>query len=333
MEKEEELGPLHRAARNGSVTALRDALKRFDVSTRDLWGQTALHWAETVETAQVLVAAGAKIGWKDPTGDTPLHWAAEHGNIKVTDYLIAQGGNVNEINHRQETPLHAAAACGQWDVVRTLLEHNADAKVANASGETAMHIAARTGDLNTVKALVKAGAKVRVVSKDGATPLHEACKHSISLQMVKYLIQRGADVNTATNNGWTALMLSLKRKSQQAIEELVDKGADVTCLSQMAAVRGNGWTVLHLGAEVGSLKLCQAIVKKGAGFYDAEARTANGDRPVDVAKTSVYGSEKVVKFLEEQVKIKKMVGGGKDAPTTRTKPGATGTGHRTNHGF
>ncbi len=63
-----------------------------------------------------------------------------------------------------------------------------------------------------------------------------------------------------------------------------------------------GWTALHLAAEIGSLKLCQAVVKKGASFFDVEARTIDGETPVDVAKKSVYSNEKVVKFLEEQVK-------------------------------
>lgn len=60
-----------------------------------------------------------------------------------------------------------------------------------------------------------------------------------------------------------------------------------------AAARGNGWTALHLAAEIGSLKLSQAIVKKGANFFDAEARNVSGDTAADIARKSVYSSDKV----------------------------------------
>ena len=53
--------PLHAAARAGDPAMVREALKRHDASTRDVYGEMALHWASTVEVAKVLVSAGADI--------------------------------------------------------------------------------------------------------------------------------------------------------------------------------------------------------------------------------------------------------------------------------
>ena len=68
----EELPPLHSAARFGDVEGVKTALKRAVVSERDTWGETAMHWARTVEVATVLVAAGGDVNTIDPTGVSNL---------------------------------------------------------------------------------------------------------------------------------------------------------------------------------------------------------------------------------------------------------------------
>ena len=65
---DEELPPLHNAARAGDVDGVKKALKHVIVGERDTWGETAMHWARTVEVASVLVSAGGEIDVVDPTG-------------------------------------------------------------------------------------------------------------------------------------------------------------------------------------------------------------------------------------------------------------------------
>ena len=65
---DEELPPLHSAARAGDVDGVKAALKRALVNERDTWGETAMHWARTVEVASILVAAGGDVSLIDPTG-------------------------------------------------------------------------------------------------------------------------------------------------------------------------------------------------------------------------------------------------------------------------
>eukprot|EP00961_Rhodomonas_salina_P166926 2249476-Rhodomonas_salina.1 len=214
FDADEELGPLHAASRDGNLAGVREALRRFGAGTRDVWGQTALHWAGSNEVARTLVAAGGNPSDVDPTGDTPLHWATEHGNTKVAVFLLTQQNvNVNAANHRGDTPLHAAAASRSFETVRCIIDASADPKLANKAGETAMHVAARTGEVNVVKSLVKAGGKVglpgkqcwwvtdrergedngrltermgqvKVAASNGSTPLHEACRVHTSLQVL-----------------------------------------------------------------------------------------------------------------------------------------------------
>ena len=159
--------------------------------------------------------------------------------------------------------------------------------------------------------------------RTGTTPLHEACSHG-SIALVKYLFQRGADHNAVTKAGRSALQNAVKRKAVPLVDELVEKGADVGCLASDATARGHGWTAMHLGAELGSLKLLNAIVKKGTSFYDAEAKNVAGQTPSDVARaSSLVTGDKVIKFLDEQIKLKKLAAGGNvDKRGERAKRGS-----------
>ena len=56
-----DLPPLHAAARDGDLHAVRSLLKRIDVVSRDPWGETALHWASNPKVADCLIAAGASV--------------------------------------------------------------------------------------------------------------------------------------------------------------------------------------------------------------------------------------------------------------------------------
>ena len=50
-------------------------------------------------------------------GDTPLHMAAEHGNIAIVRELIRAGANPDPYNNDHETPLFLAAKNNQIQVL------------------------------------------------------------------------------------------------------------------------------------------------------------------------------------------------------------------------
>ena len=78
-------------------------------------------------------------------------------------------------------------------------------------GRTVLMACSINGDLARVRWLLERGANVNAQVEDGATSLILACFNG-HLEVVRELLGRGANVNAArTSNGWTSLMAACSR--------------------------------------------------------------------------------------------------------------------------
>ena len=84
-----------------------------------------------------LLEAGADPDkYKDSSGGTALHWAAEKGHNEVVKTLIQAKCDLKVKNNSGLTALHRAAFKGHKDVVISLLESGADPRIRNKYGRT-----------------------------------------------------------------------------------------------------------------------------------------------------------------------------------------------------
>src|SRR5207245_8548246 len=83
--------PLVDAARNGDAAAIRALLqKKVNVNAADADGSTALHWAsyrDDVESADLLISAGANANAATDLGVTPLWTASQNGSAAMVRRL------------------------------------------------------------------------------------------------------------------------------------------------------------------------------------------------------------------------------------------------------
>ncbi|KAI0649177.1 ankyrin repeat-containing domain protein [Trametes meyenii] len=78
-----------------------------------------------------------------------------------------------------------------------------------------------------VRSLVSQDPKlVNAVDEDGRTPLHWAAS-SGSVDIARYLIDQGADVNRGDSGGWTPLHIAASGGFDDVVTELLGSGADV----------------------------------------------------------------------------------------------------------
>ena len=164
--------PVADAAMKGDRDAVRGLLKQgADVSAAQGDGMSALHYAAErgdVEMTDMLVYAGANVAATTRIGQyTPLHLASQSGNAAVVQALLKAGASVGaRTTTTGVTPLHLAAAAGSADVVKILLERGADANAKDAEwGQTPLIYAAAQNRAEAIRALLARGADPRITTK------------------------------------------------------------------------------------------------------------------------------------------------------------------------
>src|SRR5260370_30135208 len=115
---------------------------------------------------------------------------------------LISAGDVNVKDRRGATPLMYAAAVGSVDAVKLLLAAGADAKVKNTFDATALMWGIT--NLEKVRLLVDAGADVNARSKQGMTPLLIAASNAGSIEIVRLLLAKGADLKPRIESGTAA---------------------------------------------------------------------------------------------------------------------------------
>jgi uncharacterized protein len=148
-----------------------------------------------------LLAQGANVNTAQGDGMTALHWAAEHGDLTLTEMLLRAGAKTDVVTRiGNYTPLHIAAKQGNGSVVGALLRAKADANAATASGATALHLAAAAGSVEAVTALLDHGANINARESEwGQTPLIFAADGDRP-QVILALLKRGADAYAVTRS-------------------------------------------------------------------------------------------------------------------------------------
>ena len=146
-----------------------------------------------------LVASGANVNVAQGDGMTALHWAAEHGDLKMATELLKAHASVKAVTREGNyTPLHVASKNGNAAVVRALIKAGADVNAVTNSGATALHLAAGSGSADAVLALIEKGADVNAKeSIHGQTPLIFAAEYDRA-DAIRVLLKHGADANAYT---------------------------------------------------------------------------------------------------------------------------------------
>ncbi len=134
-----------------------------------------------------------------------------------------------------------------------------------AARTEAIHLAVDAGDLAKVRSLLEAHPEwLNVRDPDDRTPLQRACLNRQTLrrqvEIAKFLIHRGANVNVVDNWNQTPLIAASIGYGPDfdLIKPLVDAGADINRKGR------NGITALHWAAQYGDLRVARYLLQHGA---------------------------------------------------------------------
>jgi ankyrin repeat protein len=160
------------------------------------------------------------------------------------------------------TSLIMACRNGHYDVVEYIVEHcNANLEQSglvnfegeNIEGAPPLWCASAAGHLKIVKYLVSKGANVNSTTKSNSTALRAACFDG-HVEIVKFLVENNADIEIANRHGHTCLMIACYKGHLAIAKYLISRGADLNRKS----VKGN--TALHDCAECGSLDIMKLLL-------------------------------------------------------------------------
>jgi ankyrin repeat protein len=170
----------------------------IDVNARAHDGSTALLWAahwNDVETAGLLIRAGADANISNDFRITSLSLACTNGSTRFVALLLDAGANPNTPIATGETPLMTCAATGNADAVRLLISRGADIDAKEPTQhQDALMWAAAERHADVVRALVDAGADLRARTRQGFTALHFAAREG-DLESTRTLLGAGVSVN------------------------------------------------------------------------------------------------------------------------------------------
>lgn len=151
--------------------------------------------------------------------------AAKFDNVSEVKYLLSKGVSPNAVDASGNPMLILAIRDKSDNVIELLLnDKKTDVDLSNKSGETPLMIASIEGNLPLVKTLVLKNKAM--VDHIGWTPLHYACAKG-HLEVAQFLIANGSIIDSMSLGNTTPLMMAVQSGNEQLVKLLLDKGADI----------------------------------------------------------------------------------------------------------
>ena len=239
----------------------------------------------------------ARSSLDDKAGASAIHFAAEGGQCGAISLLVSLGADVNmPTTLSQVRPVAFAAIAGHREAVRLLVELGADLNARCGQHSKTLHVAAAHGTAGSLAILIGChGCEVDQLDFASCTPLYHACQNGTgSLSVLRFLVQAGADVCKPCGEGFPPLYVAARCRAVDAVQFLLQNGADGPSTLLMAARRKKRDTVAFLLRQgCSGTRAMFLAAEKGHG----DAIKILADLNVDVRRTMVATGEVIMTAL------------------------------------
>jgi ankyrin repeat protein len=274
---------------------------RIQDGMRRLFDQSRPYFSAWLELYDIDIQVVTWRRYEDKHAASPLYYASLCGFRDLADHLVKSSQDINAVGGVHHSPLAAALHNRHTHVAELLYQRGADIELAGYNNRNLLV----DGHVDAVRWLLEHGANVNfrqqtdcqasfpecdnfLLSNDdgianaamdhAGSPLHLASLHD-HFNIMRLLIQRGADVTSQDNLNSTPLHLAALRGGTDSVELLIEHGADVNTPNKENSAP------LHLASYVVSAESVQSFIQHEAdvtgqdnadvvvGLWDARART------------------------------------------------------------
>ncbi|PPS22630.1 ankyrin repeat domain-containing protein, partial [Brachyspira murdochii] len=237
--------------------------------------------------------------------DSPLKVAAENGYIEMAKFLIDEGANLNSSDD------YMLYAYNNYDITKLLVDNDVFNLNTNTTREEAIKLvkngkyyeiekllssedsnnidgydelmnAVSKGDMKALEKLIKDDTDLNK-QYDNITPLGLAAARN-DKEMVKFLVEKGADINLEDGYGYTPLIRAMKYSNIALVKDIIDLKPDLNAIC--SATGDTPLTYLVREVWFGS-DACYYMIKNGA---DINKKNKEGNTPLIVAVENVVVS-------------------------------------------
>jgi len=163
------------------------------------------------------------------TASLNIFTAVRNNDIKEIKTLLDNGADPNSYDEDGDHILMFAALYASSDCMQLLIDKGSNVNAKNKLGETALMWSVH--DISKMKLLIRHGADVNAKANSGNTPLLIASVIHGKYEVVKLLLDKGADVLAVNNRKETALIRAALFNDTTTISLLLSKGIDINALS------------------------------------------------------------------------------------------------------
>jgi len=224
--------------------------------------------SNNLELLKIIFNNNFDVNQKDKYDDPMLNFAIKYGNDQTVQYLIDKGADVNKEGRWNHTPLIIAIRNRKFNIVKLLIEKGADVSYVNDMSESLsdlnkkyndkeeyrevfyqinelldLHINKENKNIKLIKAInnqdlslimesIDEGADIDIINK--RISIINSIVTQNKLDLLKYLVEHGLDVNRRDKKGNTILIYAIKTLRESITNYLLDCHIDIDRMTNLS---------------------------------------------------------------------------------------------------
>ena len=192
-----------------------------------------------------------------------------------------------------------AVAKNDYATIKKMLDDGLDPNLKGKGSAQAglLNTACNRGRVKIVQLLLSRGADVNLAGNQGRTPMMRAAGHAKTLDILRILIKKSADIHAVDDHGISVfdnaiLGVVSRQTSMESLKFLVNQDLDVNKSTQKGKTAG--YTALMTAVRSNHIELAKYLISKGA---NVNAKAEQGDTSLSIAEEEKY--EKMVALLKK----------------------------------